>query len=134
MRAHGVGLVLGAAALTLGLGACGGATGSGGGKSSVGAATTAPAVTASPSRSASPAPIPTTTRPAAPAVSSTTASTAPPATASPADMAKADAIVQGLLAQIQQATQSTGGGSQPLTRAQAQAIVDAASAAAGVKK
>jgi hypothetical protein len=38
------------------------------------------------------------------------------------------------MAQIQKATQNTGGGTQPLTRAQAQAIVDAASAAAGVKK
>jgi hypothetical protein len=66
---------------------------------------------------------------ATPKTTSTGSSTTPSAAA----VATANAAVQQILAQIQQATNAAGNGSQPLTAAQAQAIVDAQNKALGIK-
>lgn len=59
--------------------------------------------------------------------------TGSPAKPSAADIARENAMIQGILAQLQQATTTKSGGSQALTKAQAQKIVDAENKALGVK-
>ena len=123
MRAFKVWIVVGAVALTVGTGACAGGT-----KSSAPSGPTADTQQAVGPQSS-------TSSPAA-ALPGTTATTRPgagpqapnPSRLSPQDAA---ALVLGITGQIQQA-ENTPNGPRALTRAEAQAIVDAQSKALGI--